>query len=88
MTAFRDDIIKRIFVRALMEPHQIGAMGGIADECIQAADVLARRACKEWGHDFRVFAPTEIGAATVAVAELGRLPSHEACARCGEKRTK
>ena len=36
-----------------------------ADECVQAADAFARTACEAWGHDFRVFTPTEIGACSM-----------------------
>lgn len=55
------------------------------DEAVALAQSLAVECCAQWGHDMQPRQPIQIGAATLAVRELNRLPMHLECTRCGLK---
>ena len=79
MLPFRDQVALKLIAR-----------DGIIDRawCIEQAQRFADECCVSWGHDWQRFVPTEIGVATLGVADYGRMPSHSLCARCGKHETK
>lgn len=98
---FREKIAGDLFIEAMapmmsaiIAGHEVRTMVGgksflpdeIAEVCAERAQHLADACCQAWGHDWQSFLPSDIGAATLGVAQFGKFPEHEACARCGSKR--